>query len=74
VITNVDERCTCEIESRNAMAKAAFNRKNTLFNSKHGLTLRKKLVKCYVWSIGFHGVETWTLRKVSQKYLKSFEM
>ena len=34
----------CEIKSRIAMAKAAFNKKNTLFTSKLDLNLRKKLV------------------------------
>jgi hypothetical protein len=38
------------------------------------LELRKKLVKCYVWSIALYGAETWTLRAVDQKYLKNFEM
>jgi len=36
--------------------------------------LRKKLVKCYVWSIALYGAETWTLRAVDQKYLENFEM
>jgi hypothetical protein len=36
--------------------------------------LRKKLVKCYIWSIALYGAETWTLRAVNQKHLKSFEM
>jgi hypothetical protein len=36
--------------------------------------LRKKLVKCYIWSLALHGVETWTLRAVDQKHLESFEM
>jgi hypothetical protein len=31
-------------------------------------------VKCYIWSIAFYGAETWTLRKLDQKYLESFEM
>jgi hypothetical protein len=31
-------------------------------------------VKCYIWSIGLYGAETWTLRKVDQKYRASFEM
>jgi hypothetical protein len=29
---------------------------------------------CYIWSIALYGAETWTLRKVDQKYLDSFEM
>ena len=46
-----DGRCTCEIKSRIVMAKAAFNKKKDLFTSKLDLNLRKKLVKCYVWSM-----------------------
>jgi hypothetical protein len=56
------------------MAKAAFNKKKTLFTSKLDLSLRKKLVKCYIWSIALYGAEMWTLQKVDQKYLESFEM
>jgi hypothetical protein len=67
-----DARCTYEIKSRIAMAKAAFNKK-TLFTSKLDLNLRRKLVKCYIWNIDLCGAETWTLQKVNQKYLKSLE-
>ena len=56
------------------MAKAAFNKKRTLFTSTLDLELRKKLVKCYVWSIALCGAETWTLRAVDQKHLESTEM
>jgi hypothetical protein len=73
MITN-DASGTREIKARIAMAKAAFNRKKTLFISKVVLELRKKLVKCYIWSIASYGAETWTLRKLDQKYLESFEM
>jgi hypothetical protein len=34
------------------------------------LKLRKKLVKCYMWSIALYGAETWTIRAVDQKYLE----
>jgi len=50
ILTN-DGICTCQIKCRIAMAKAAFNKKSTLFTSTLDLELRKKLVKCYVWSI-----------------------
>jgi hypothetical protein len=73
MITNY-ARCTREIKSRIAMAKATFNKEKTLFTSKVDLNLRKKLVKCYIWSIALCGAETWTFRKVDQKYLESFEM
>jgi hypothetical protein len=69
ILTN-DGRCTCEIKCRIAMAKSAFNKKTSTFDLK----LRKKLVKCYVWSIALYGAETWTLRAVDQKHLASFEM
>jgi hypothetical protein len=60
ILTN-DGRCMCEIKSRIAMAKAAFNKKKTLFTSKLDLNLRKKLVKCHIWSIALYGAETWML-------------
>jgi len=73
ILTN-DGRCTCEIKCRIAMVKAAFNKKRTLFTSTLDLELRKKIVKCYVWSTALYGAETWTLRAVDQKHLESFEM
>ena len=60
-------RCTCEIKSRIAIAKAAFNKKKTLSTSTLDLNLRKKLVQCYNWSIDFCGAETWTLQAVDKK-------
>ena len=56
------------------MAKAAFSKKETLFTSTLDLNLRKKLVKCYIWSVALYGAETWMLRAADQKYLESFEM
>jgi hypothetical protein len=72
IITN-DARCTQYIKARIAMAKAAFNRKKTLFTSKLDLELGKKLGKCYIWSIALYGAETWTLWKLDQKYLDSLK-
>ena len=66
-----DGRCTCEIKSRIATAKAAFNNKKNLFTSKLDLNLKKRLVRCYVWSIALYGAETWTLRATDQKHLES---
>ena len=50
-----------------AMAKVTFNKKKTLFTSKLDLDLRKKLVKCYIWSMALYGAETWTLRAADRK-------
>jgi hypothetical protein len=55
MLTN-DRRCTCEIKSRIAMAKAAFNKKRGSFYCTLDLKLRKKLVKCYIWSIALYMV------------------
>jgi hypothetical protein len=56
------------------MAKTAFTKKKALFTSTLNSKLRKKLVKCYIWSIVLYGAETWMLRAVDQKHLESFEM
>ena len=45
-----------------------------LFTSKLDLSLRKKLSKVLHLEIALHAAETWTLRKVYEKYLESFEM
>jgi len=51
-----------------------IKKKRALFTSTLNLKLRKKLVKCYIWSMALYGAETWTLRAVDQKYLEGFEM
>ena len=50
----------------------SFNRKISLLTSN--IELKKKLVRCYVWSIALYGSETWPLRILERKYLESFEM
>ena len=45
------------------MAKAAFNNKKNLFTGTLDLNLRKKLLKCYIWSTALCGAETWTAGK-----------
>jgi hypothetical protein len=56
------------------MAKAVLNIKKALFTSKLHLNLRKKIVKCYIWSIVLYAAETWTLQTIDQKFLEDFEM
>jgi hypothetical protein len=63
------EKFICRIP----MAKRASNKEKTLFTSKSDLNVRKKLIKCYIWSTAFYDVEISTLRKVDQKYLKSLK-
>jgi hypothetical protein len=54
----------------NCHGKISIHKKKTLFTRKLDLNLRKKLVKCYIWSIALCGAETWTLRKMDQKFWK----
>ena len=58
----------------NLIVCPTFNKKRALFTCTLDLELRKKLVKCYIWSIALYGAETWKLRAVEQKHLESFEM
>jgi len=48
----------CEPKSRIAMAKAAFNKKKSLFTNTLDLKLRKKLAKCYISSKALYGDDT----------------
>lgn len=53
-------KCT---KARIAMAKEAIGRKRQILCSILDMSLRKKLVKCFVWSVATYKAETWTLRK-----------
>ena len=65
---------TREIKTRIAMAKEVFNIKIPLLTSRINSELRKKLVRCYVWSIALDGLETRVLRNSKWKYMENFEM
>jgi hypothetical protein len=56
MITNY-ARCTCEIKSRIAKAKAVLNKIKALFTRKLDLNLRQKIVKCYIGSTSMYGAE-----------------
>jgi len=55
------------------MEKAATTRR-VVFAGILGVKLKKKPVKFYILSIALCGAGTWTLQKVDQKYLESFEI
>jgi hypothetical protein len=40
-----------------AMVKAAFNKKRAHFTSKMDFELRKKLVKCCIWTIALYSAK-----------------
>jgi hypothetical protein len=56
-----DAGYTHGIRFRIDMAKAAFRKKKKLFTSKLELNLRKKLIKCCIWSTALYGNETWDI-------------
>jgi hypothetical protein len=64
----------CGIKCWIAMAKVALDKKRTLFTRTLELELRKKPVKCYIWSIALYGAGTGTVRTVDQIQPESFEM
>ena len=68
-----DSYCTRDFKMSISIAKEAFNRKMSLLKSKLNIELRKKLVRCYFWSIALYGSDNW-IRKLERKYLENFKM
>lgn len=64
-----------EIKRRIGMAKEVFNKKKRLLcNTGMELNLRKRLAKCYVWSVLAYGSEAWTMGKKERDRVEAFEM
>ena len=62
-----DGYCEKEIRARVAMAKDIFERHRSLFTASFDPQLKKRLIKCFVWSVFLYGSETWTLKKADRK-------
>jgi len=56
-----DGYCTKEIQSRTEMANKVFMEKKKLFTGKMNLKLKKRIMKCLVWSVALYAAEMWTL-------------
>ena len=69
-----DGYCTKEIQTRIEMAKKVFTEKEKLFTCKMNLELKKRIMKCSVWSVALCAVETWTLTQTHRRRLEAFEM
>jgi len=48
------------------MAKKVFMEKKKLFAGKKNLELKKKIMKCLVWSVVLYAAETWTLTQTEE--------
>ncbi|KAJ4444946.1 hypothetical protein ANN_06745 [Periplaneta americana] len=70
----INLRILNETVERIAMAKEAFNRKRSIACELLEKELRKRLVKCFVWSVALYGAETWTLPRSEEKRIEVFEM
>ena len=67
--------CTEEIKSRIGQGKIAFSKIKALVTAKNiKIDIRKRFVKCLIWSIVLYGCETWAMKKREEKYLEGFEM
>ena len=44
------------------------------FQQQNGLNFKEENRKCYIWGMTLYGAETWTLLKIDQNYVESFEM
>lgn len=74
IFTN-DGRDVKEIKSRIGLAKRAFiNLGQILKNRKMALELRKRIIRCYVWSVLKYAAESWTMNAEIEKRLNAFEM
>ena len=65
------------VKTTQGLKCAGLNRGRKQLRSSESLLSESwlfKLVKCYIWGIALYGAETWKLRAVDQKHLKSFEM
>jgi len=63
-----------EIQSRIEMVKKVFMEKKKLFAGKMNLELKKRIMKCLVWSVALYAAETWTLKQTDRRRLEAFEM
>jgi len=69
-----DGYCDKEIKSRIAMARIVFQDTKKLFIGKMDLELKKRIIKCLVWSVATYAAETWTLMKVDKRRIEAFNM
>ena len=73
-IIKKDNRSKRDIKSRIAQAKKAFAEKRNLLTSTIEISIRKRFLKTYVWSVALYGCETWTIGKEEKRRIEAFEM
>ena len=74
-LINWDGRQDKEIRRRIAIAYTNMRKlKNLLTTRQISMTLRKRFVKCYIWSTLLYGCETWNIGCQTRMRLQAFEM
>ena len=69
-----DARCEKEIRRRIGIAKFAFISMSKVLTSRDmHMTVRIKVLRCYVWSTLLYGCETWTISVAMEKKINAFE-
>ena len=70
-----DGRSELEVKTRIEIARRVFIKMKDVFASRHfSLDLKKRMIKCYVWSTLLYGCETWTLTVELEHKINAFEM
>ena len=70
-----DARIETELKCRMNIAKAKFSSmKSVLTSRKLKLSLKLRVLKCYIMSIFTYGCEAWTLTEVLENKIEAFEM
>ena len=74
-LVTYDGRSEEEIRRRIILSKNAYNKiKKLITNAKISIEIRKRFIKCYVWSVLLFGCETWTIGKEDEQRIQAFEM
>lgn len=64
-----------EIKHRIEIARNTFIQMKPLLSCRDlNLTLKKRIVRCYIYSTLLYGVEAWTLSEAMERKLQAFEM
>ena len=67
----IDAKCEKEIKRRITLAKASFNNMKSIFRDhKLTISLKTRLLKCFVCLVLLYGCETWTLTIKTKHELK----
>lgn len=74
-IVNENNDHSEEIRSRIGQARRVFNKMRGVFCTKElSLHLKIRLLRCYVFSVLFYGMEAWTLKKNMTDRMEAFEL